>query len=52
MPKTRNAIDVYKFKGVGELLNTIFPNNIKDTIVKNNPITKLSCVNLFNMWVA
>jgi len=52
MPKTRNAIDVYIFNGVGVFVNRKFPNNINDVIVKNNPITKLSCVNLFNMLMA
>lgn len=41
-PNTINVIAVYKFRLLVTLLNNIFPNRIRDTRIKNTPITKFN----------
>ena len=49
-PKIKKAIPAYMFNGEESTSLTKYPiNNITDTIVKNKPIVKLSCVKRLNI---
>lgn len=50
-PKIKKAIPAYMFNGEESVSLVKYPiNNIADTIVKNKPIVKLSCVKRLNIY--